>query len=227
MLVERELELSDNLKRVTRSYLYGLLNLEHTTGRVPEYAAIIKELAQQRELYYLGQALKSLTSQGTKTSKEIAAYAESKIMSAVQDRKDDMVDMSQMLIAAYEQIYKRERGITTGLLDLNTATGGLKKSDLIILAARPSMGKTALALNIATAAAQNNIVLMFSLEMSKVQLGQRLISAASQVSATRIQNGDELTDVNGICYIDDAQVTHISGSKNYGEPHISIELEEL
>jgi|GEM_PF-4718588 len=50
LLVERELELSDNLKRVTRSYLYGLLNLEHTTGRVPEYAAIIKELVQQREL---------------------------------------------------------------------------------------------------------------------------------------------------------------------------------
>ena len=194
LLVERELELSDNLKRVTRSYLYGLLNLEHTTGRVPEYAAIIKELAQQRELYYLGQALKSLTSQGSKTSKEIAAYAQSKIISAMQDSKDNIADMSQVLVAAYEQMHKRERGITTGLLDLNTATGGLKKSDLIILAARPSMGKTALALNIATAAAQNNIVLMFSLEMSKVQLGQRIISAASQVSATRIQNGDELTD---------------------------------
>ena len=106
MLVERELELSDNLKRVTRSYLYGLLNLEHTTGRVPEYAAIIKELVQQRELYYLGQALKSLASQDSKTSKEIAAYAQSKIISAAQDNKDNIADMSQILIAAYEQMHK-------------------------------------------------------------------------------------------------------------------------
>lgn len=106
LLVERELELSDNLKRVTRSYLYGLLNLEHTTGRVPEYAAIIKELVQQRELYYLGQALKSLASQDSKTSKEIAAYAQSKIISAAQDNKDNIADMSQILIAAYEQMHK-------------------------------------------------------------------------------------------------------------------------
>lgn len=66
---------------------------------------------------------------------------------------------------------KQERSITTGFLDLNQATGGLKKSDLIILAARPSMGKTALALSIAASAVKNNVVAMFSLEMSAVQLG--------------------------------------------------------
>ena len=81
-------------------------------------------------------------------------------------------------------------GITTGFLSLNKLTDGLQKSDLIILAARPSMGKTALALNIAqNAALKNAVVAIFSMEMSKAQLGVRLLSTMSGVVATKINSG--------------------------------------
>ena len=81
-------------------------------------------------------------------------------------------------------------GVPTGLIELNKITNGLQKSDLIILAARPSMGKTALALNIATAAAKEDNVLFFSLEMSKEQLATRLLSTASGVNSQKLNTGN-------------------------------------
>ena len=83
-------------------------------------------------------------------------------------------------------------GLTTGFADLDARTSGLQKSDLIILAARPSMGKTAFALNVAQNAAikGNAKVLIFSLEMSKEQLGQRLLSIDSCVELSKLKTGD-------------------------------------
>ena len=86
-------------------------------------------------------------------------------------------------------------GISTGLIDFDKFVGGLKKSELIILAARPSMGKTALALNIATTVAKENNVLFFSLEMGKEQLGKRILSSLSNVDLYRIDHSF-LTDEN-------------------------------
>lgn len=87
-------------------------------------------------------------------------------------------------------------GVTTGFTDLNRITNGLHKSDLILLAARPSMGKTALALNIAANAARvGKTVALFSLEMSKTQLGNRLLSTMSDVDSMSLNTGN-LSDEN-------------------------------
>ena len=105
-----------------------------------------------------------------------------------------------LAVAAYERADKLSKttgltGVTTGLWDLNKVTNGLQKGELILLAARPSMGKTALALNIAyhAARAKKNVA-VFSLEMSKAQIGIRLLSAASGVEATKISTGKGFTD---------------------------------
>ena len=84
-----------------------------------------------------------------------------------------------------------EAGVKTGFVDLDSLTGGMQRSDLIILAARPGMGKTALALNMATHAALNQrSVVIFTLEMSKEQLMMRILSAVSQVDSSRLRKGD-------------------------------------
>ena len=86
-------------------------------------------------------------------------------------------------------------GVSTGLWDLNKLTNGLQRGELILLAARPAMGKTALALNIAQGAAKTGkVVAVFSLEMSKRQIGIRVLSALSNVEATKIATGNNLCE---------------------------------
>ena len=106
--------------------------------------------------------------------------------------------LSQILPRAFEKICRAMdnpkggiTGIATGFIDLDKLTGGLQKSDLIILAARPSMGKTALALNMAmNAAIANNIVAIFSLEMRKEQIVQRLLSSYSGINSQKLSTGN-------------------------------------
>lgn len=114
--------------------------------------------------------------------------------------------INSVLNRTFEQIIIRSQNgkifenVSTGFYDLDIITGGLKKSELVILAARPSMGKTALALNIATnVAARKNNVLIFSLEMSKEQLGKRILNLLSRVSSRKIDSGllsdEDLTEL--------------------------------
>lgn len=191
LLVEKELELSGDLKRVTRSYLYGLLNLEHTTGRVPYYANIIKELAQLRRLIKVGQELSSEAMKDSATVAEILASTEQKLMETAGKNFQKLIFAPDFAVATLNALMEKAdgtQGILTGFLHLDTITSGLKKANLIILAARPSMGKTALALNIVSRAAQNNFVLLFSLEMSRAELGTRFISSLARVNSVRVQN---------------------------------------
>lgn len=116
--------------------------------------------------------------------------------SFAQRNEKNIKPLSHLLVKTFEKIVHAHNnpgviiGVPTGFYDLDKMSGGLKKSDLIILAARPSMGKTALALNIATAAAsRGKVTLIFSLEMSRTQLMQRMLSANSQIPATKIQMG--------------------------------------
>ena len=191
LLVERELELSDNLKRVTRSYLYGLLNLEHTTGRVPYYADIIKEQAQLRRLIEIGHELTDEAMKESATVAEILASTEKKLTEAAGNSFQKIMSAHDFAVETlYELMQKDDKtqGIETGFLLLDATISRFKKANLIILAARPSMGKTALALNIATKVAKNNSVLLFSLEMSRAELGVRFISSLSHVNSARVQN---------------------------------------
>ncbi|MBQ6298677.1 MAG: replicative DNA helicase [Selenomonadaceae bacterium] len=191
LLVERELELAGKLKSVTRKYLYGLLNSEHTTGRVPEYATAIKEMSQLRRMIEIGRELVINAQKEQATVAEILAETEQKLTEAAGQSYQKIKTAHDFAIEVWTELTKGEeetRGLATGLLYLDTITSGLKKSDLIILAARPSMGKTALALNIVSQVARGHVVLLFSLEMSRSQLGVRFISSLSRINAMRVQN---------------------------------------
>ena len=191
LAVENELERSNELKYVTHSYLFGLLNLEYTTARAEYYAGVVKKMSQLRRIVELGREITDDATYERRTPEEIMAYAEENFAATVKTKESAIESVQEIAVSAYCDLGKQTpgmQGLTTGFWDLNKLTGGLRKSDLIILAARPSMGKTALALNIATAASKVGTVLMFSLEMSKKQLAQRLLSSLSGVEATRIQN---------------------------------------
>ena len=104
------------------------------------------------------------------------------------DDTREVIAAKDLFLETISELDKETSGLATGFYALDKKLGGLKKSDLIILAARPSMGKTALAMNMAAKVARQNTVLVFSLEMSRWQLAWRFYSADSHVNATRIQN---------------------------------------
>ena len=195
LMVEKELDKRGDLAKVTRQYLYGLIDYEYTTLRAKYYADEIKRLLALRTLVELGKKLITEASDDINSPEELAAFADQKITSTVQKGVKDIEHVQPIAVRLVEEISRRQKqgglqGISTGFRYLDRVTGGLKKSDLIILAARPSMGKTALALNIAAEAARKNTVAMFSLEMSKEQLTQRLFSSLGKIPEVNLQRGD-------------------------------------
>ena len=192
LLTEQELRRTGELSKVERRYLYSLVEMEYTTARAKSYAKVILEKSKLRKLIYEGRVLIDEASREMKSAEEILMETEQKLSAMTNELPQKMEEISPIIIRTFEQISNPNvgRGVTTGLLSLNMMTGGLKKSDLIILAARPSMGKTALALNIALAASRTEITAVFSLEMSKEQLAQRMLSSVSEVSADKIKNRD-------------------------------------
>lgn len=198
LVLENELITTGELKKVTRAYLYGLLNLEHTTGRVKEYARIIKNKALLRRLTELGRELSNAANKENVSIEEILEVAGQKILSvAGKATQKGFEQISTVLSDSFERINRmlnnpgKMLGVPSDLLDLDKALNGFQKTDLILLAARPSMGKTALALNIGTnAARKGKVVAIFSLEMSKSQLGTRLLSSASRVNSHYLNTGN-------------------------------------
>lgn len=188
--ITNELEKTGELKRVGQDYLRSLNNLEYTTVRVNYYAKEISEASAKRKLDELGRMLSKCT-KSDKTSAEWIALAEEKLTCAVSGTTN-LKSASDIANRVLDEICnaKKSQGIKTGLIRLDKITGGLKKSDLIILAARPSMGKTALAMNIALNASINSSTAVFSLEMSESQLMQRMMSTEGRVESTRIQRGE-------------------------------------
>ena len=132
------------------------------------------------------------------TSDEILDFAEQRIFQIAQgSQARNYIDINTVLVENINYLRELEKnkgqlpGITTGFIDVDKTLGGLHKSDLIVLAARPGVGKTAFALNIAyNAAKAGHSVLIFSLEMSSTQLGQRLLSMASNVDSEHLKMGD-------------------------------------
>ena len=197
LLVEDELQRRGELEKVSRQYLFSLIDMEFSTARATHYAKIIREKAHLRRLIEAGQILIDKASRDDADATELAAEFATRLTNA--DTAQGIESAKDLAIAAFERAAAIDKsgeltGVTTGLLDLNKVTNGLQSAELIILAARPSMGKTALALNIAqNAAAKGNTVLVFSLEMGKGQLGARLLSAVSGVDGRKLTAGG-LTD---------------------------------
>ena len=178
-----------------------------------EYANLIKEKAMLRRLGNVGVEITQLAYNDVRVAEEIIDEAEAKVLNLSKNiLKNSIVDMKT---AGVEEIMGMERvsenrgktlGIPTGFIDLDRMTSGLNNSDLIILAARPAMGKTAFALNVAlNAGKEKKNVLVFSLEMPVQQLYQRLLSIESGISQNKLKNAyledqdwEKLTIATGI-----------------------------
>ena len=178
-------------------YLAGLTENIVTTKNIAAYLNIIKEKSVLRKLINVAN---ELIEKGYKESDEVQNLidlAESRIFALAQNRgSNDFSMVRDVLLTVFNQLEERAKikgsitGINTGYKDLNRMTAGLQRSDLILLAARPAMGKTSLALNIAMNAAKSgSAVALFSLEMSKEQYVQRLISLESLVESTKLRTG--------------------------------------
>ena len=176
--------LSDILDEITSSY--NLL----------EYANLIKEKAMLRRLGNVGAEITQLAYNDIRPAEDIIDIAESMVLNLSKKiLKNSIVDMKT---AGVDEIMRMERvsdnrgktlGISTGFIDLDRMTSGLNNSDLIILAARPAMGKTAFALNLAlNAGKEQKNVLVFSLEMPAQQLYQRLLSIESGIPQHKLKN---------------------------------------
>ena len=207
LLIEEELRRTDKLKCISLQYLLMLVEAEYSTARATKYAETIREKSIRRQLNDAGQEIADDASDETKSIEEVLDSAGKKILSAtLRNAQKGFTELVPILQSSLERIFhirnhKNElSGIPTGIHDLDKLTNGFQKSDMIILAARPSMGKTALALNMALGAAKRGkVVAIFSLEMSKAQLGNRLLSLESGISSQDLNTGhltrDDLSDL--------------------------------
>lgn len=184
------------------AYLTELTNFVPTAAHAEQYADIIAGKAIRRRLIAAGKDISQVGGDEAKSVKELIEEAESKLFEVSQQHvKQDITSLETILADSFERLddlhkdKQKIRGIPTGFKDLDNMLAGLQRSDLFILAARPSMGKTALALNLAhnVAVQAKEPVLLFSLEMSKEQLVDRLLSMESGVDAWALRTGN-LTD---------------------------------
>ena len=199
LTVAEELKKRGSLDMVGgRAYVASLSSGTPTTSNALEYGKIVAEKASVRRLIDTADDIVVKGYEGGMDANQMLDYAESGIFEISQLRqKGQYAHIRDVLISNIEIIDKASQmeggltGITTGFKYLDTMTSGLQKSDLIILAARPAMGKTAFALSLALNAAVNGraSVMMFSLEMSKEQLGQRLLSMESKVDMQSLKTG--------------------------------------
>ncbi|MCQ2507497.1 MAG: replicative DNA helicase [Dorea sp.] len=176
-----------------------LLSAVPTSANVRYYAQIVADKAVMRKLIKLNEDIANTCYAGKESLEAILENTEKSIFSLLQTRNTgDFVPIRQVVLNALDRIEKASRqkgtvtGIPTGFVDLDYKLSGLQPSDLVLVAARPSMGKTAFVLNIAQYMAfkKNKGVAVFSLEMSKEQLVNRLFSLESQVDAQALRTGN-------------------------------------
>ncbi len=196
--VAEALERRDELESIGgRAYLSSLSNETPTAVHVEQYARIVERKAVLRNLIGAAGKIAGIGYEDPAEVQEAIDRAEAELFAVSQKRVSSGFGLlKDLLHEAYDRLdYLHQHrgqvsGITTGLTDLDALTSGFQPSDLIVLAARPSVGKTSLAMNIAEHAARGGKhVAMFSLEMSKEQLVQRLISSVSRVDSRNLRSG--------------------------------------
>lgn len=200
LTLSNELEKSKLLDGVGgASYLTELTNLVPTASHIEQYAQIVAEKATRRRLI---KAAQTITKHGYNEEQPVAqllAQSEADLFAVSQDTVgQDLISIENVLTQSFdrlEELHKDKskiRGVPTGFPSLDKLLAGLQPSDLAILASRPSMGKSTLAMNIAhhVAVREKQAVLVFSLEMSKEQLVDRLLAAEAGVDAWKIRTGN-------------------------------------
>lgn len=200
LTLTEELKKKDELDIIGGSaYLTDLTNYVPTAAHAEAYAELVAQKAVRRRLIKASGEISELGFDEDTTTQELLERAEAELFSVSdQSLKQDLTSIETILTESFdrlEELHRNKgalRGIPTGYRDLDNMTAGLQRSDLIILAARPAMGKTTLvtnlAYNVATIAKQP--VLFFSLEMSKEQLVDRMLADASGVDSWNIRTGN-------------------------------------
>lgn len=217
----REKELPPEISSM--EFVRDLLATVPTSANVKYYAEIVAEKSMLRKLIKTTEEIGNLCYLGKEKTQDILEVTEKKIFDLVQNRgSEEFVPIRQVVLNAIEKIEKASRtqgsvtGIPTGFIDLDYKMSGFQPSDLILVAARPSMGKTAFVLNIAQYMAFHNDVTtaIFSLEMSKEQLVNRLLALESKVDSQNIRTGN---------LEDEEWAKLIEGANIIGKSHLIID----
>ena len=211
-------------------FIRDLITAVPTSANIKYYANIVAEKSTLRKLIRLNEDIANTCYVGKESLEDILADTEKRVFDLVQRRNTgEFVPIRQVVMNAMDNIEKASRnqgnvtGVATGFLDLDYRTAGMQPSDLILVAARPSMGKTAFVLNIAEYVAfkQNKTVAIFSLEMSKEQLVNRLFSMESKMDSQHLRTGN-LSDAEWEKLIESAGIIGKSNLIIDDTPGISI-----
>ena len=202
LLVAKELEKIDQLNRAGGAvYLYDLQAQIVETESTELYAQIVKEKWMRRQLVRAGQQIDALANDQERELSDVLSQAQEEVfrLSHADARRGSMsiAPLVKQTLKEIESLYHKEEqilGVSTGFFNLDVMTSGLQPGDLSIIAARPSMGKSTLVLNIAQNIARNNLpVLIFSLEMPARHVVMRMLAAETGIDFGRIRTG-KLTD---------------------------------
>ncbi|MBD5500522.1 MAG: replicative DNA helicase [Lachnospiraceae bacterium] len=211
-------------------FIRDLMEILPTSANVKYYAEIVAEKSTLRRLIRLNEEIANTCYAGKENLEVILEDTEKRIFELIQKRNTgEFVPIRQIVMNAMDRIEKASKtkgnvtGIATGFIDLDYRTAGMQPSDLVLIAARPSMGKTAFVLNIAQHVAfkMNETVAVFSLEMSKEQLVNRLFSLESRVDSQHLRTGN-LSDAEWEKLIESAGIIGKSNLIIDDTPGISI-----
>jgi replicative DNA helicase len=183
------------------------MNSVPTVANIESYCKIVEEKYYIRSLITAAKEIIQISSDGQESAAQLLDYAEQKIYDIRQGKEvDGLTRIDEVILNAYDHLGKisgadRDKylGAKSGFSDLDNIITGLNKSDLLIIAARPGMGKTSFALNMATNVCRhsaNKEVVIFSLEMSKEQLATRMLSSESLVNSGSLMTG-RISERNG------------------------------
>lgn len=198
--VAGEMEKNGTYNENTRPYLVQIMEVTPTSANVGEYVRLVREKALLRQVASAAADITAMVQSGGGDAGETLESAEQKVYAIRRGRSgQSMVPISAVLQEVMDRLAELSNGggntlpgLTTGLSALDNKINGLGKSDLVLLAARPGMGKTSMALNVALsgARASNKTVAVFSLEMSREQLVTRLIATEGLVENQRLMTGN-------------------------------------
>ena len=184
-------------------YVMQLMEITPTAANVKEYAAIVRDKALLRAIAETASEINETVYEGVGTAEQILESAEKKVFALRKGQgRQELEHIGTVLLSVFDRLKELSRsgseiaGLSTGLVDLDRKINGLNGSDLILIAARPGMGKTSMALNITLNVAKrtDKAVAFFSLEMSKEQLVMRLVSNESFVDNQKLVTGNLTED---------------------------------
>jgi len=178
-------------------YLTRLVDIVPSTSNVNHYAGIVEEHAKRRELIRAGAAVTETAFSIDKDIADVLDRAEQSVLAVAERRSSQaLLEVGPLFSGVLEQIEQMEQhgsdltGLATGFVDLDKKLAGLQPANLVVIAGRPAMGKSSLALNMAVnAAAEDEPVAIFSLEMSKEEIVQRILSSVGKVDSMKIRSG--------------------------------------